>query len=82
MSTIYEVLGEVLELYHILFFLKENNRLSSCQMQDNRCELKNPADLLSANKILKKNNTYFKAFSNLVSTSNRANKLSPVGKIS
>ena len=53
-STIYEVLGEVLELYHILFFLKENNRLSSCQMQDNRCELKNPADLLSANKIKKK----------------------------
>lgn len=81
MSTIYEVLGEVLELYHILFFLKENNRLSPCQMQDNRSEPKNPADLLSAIKK-KKQNTYFKAFSNLVSTSNRANKLSPVGKIS
>lgn len=53
-STIYEVLGEVLGLYHILFFLKENNRLSSCQMQDNRCKLKNPADLLSANKKKKK----------------------------
>lgn len=49
-SIIYQVLGEVLELYHILFFLKENNRLSSCQMQGNRCELKNPADLLSGKK--------------------------------
>lgn len=49
-SIIYQVLGEVLELYHILFFLNENNRLSSYQMQDNRCELKNPADLLHGEK--------------------------------
>lgn len=54
-SIIYQVLGEVLELYHILLLLKENNRLSSCQMHDNRCELKNPADLLSGKK--KKKNT-------------------------
>lgn len=51
-------------------------RLGSCQMQGNRYEPKNP--LIS---VIYQKNTYFKAFSNLVSVSNRANKLSPVGKV-
>lgn len=46
-------------------------------MQGNRFELKNPAGILSAVK----KNSHFNAFSNLVSVSNRANELSPVGEV-
>lgn len=78
MSTIYQVLGQVPELNNILFSLKENIDLALAKYKVTDVSLKIQQIFLVQWKK-KKNN--FKAFSNLVFMSNRANKLSYFGKV-
>lgn len=77
MSTIYQVLGQVPELNNILFSLKENRDLALAKYKVTDVSLKIQQIFLVQWK--KKKN--FKAFSNLVFMSNRANKLSYFGKV-